>query len=207
MTEDFLAICMGNAARARVLRAFVFNQGDTFTLALAAKRAGVSARIAEKEIRFLKRAELIKRGKFAIDLKSGGRQVLAGKQKVHTWTFNAQFKYAAALSRFVHEISPVRYKRIVDSLKRIGRLSAVILSGSFVGDTSRPADMVVVSNVSDEAKLERAVRALEPYYGREIRYALFTLPEFRYRLTIQDRLIRDTIDYPHLVVFDRVGLF
>src|SRR3989344_4479321 len=42
--------------------------------------------------------------------------------------------------------------------------------------------------------------------GREIRYAVFSTPEFRYRLTIQDRLIRDTLDYPHLVLLDKTRL-
>ena len=58
----------------------------------------------------------------------------------------------------------------------------------------------------NEGRLERAIRTLEPEFGREIRYAAFSTTEFRYRLTVQDRLIRDTLDYPHLVLLDKTRL-
>jgi hypothetical protein len=100
----------------------------------------------------------------------------------------------------------MHYDEIVEALKRTGKLSAVVLSGSFMGDESRPADMLVAADTLNEEKLESAVRGLEPVFGREIRYAVFSTPEFRYRLTVQDKLLRDTFDFPHLVLLDRSGM-
>ncbi len=97
----------------------------------------------------------------------------------------------------------MRYENVLDALKRGGKLSAVVLSGSFIGDESRPADIVVAADSVNERKLEGAIRTLENVFGRELRYAAFSTPEFRYRLTVQDRLLRDTLDYPHLVLLDR----
>jgi hypothetical protein len=107
---------------------------------------------------------------------------------------------------FIHEVAPIQYDDIVDGLKRSGRLATIILSGTFMGDPSRPADLLVAADVLDDRKLETAVRRLEPAYGREIRYASFSTHEFQYRLTVQDRLIRDTLEYPHIVLFDRMRL-
>ena len=75
-----------------------------------------------------------------------------------------------------------------------------------MGDATRPADLIVALDTLNERRLEAAVRGLEPIFGREIRYAAFSTPEFRYRLTVQDRLIRDTLDFPHLVLLDRTRL-
>jgi hypothetical protein len=75
-----------------------------------------------------------------------------------------------------------------------------------MGDPSRPADLIIAVDSYNERRLDQAVRELEPRFGREIRYAAFSTPEFRYRLTVQDRLIRDTLDYPHLVLLDRTRL-
>jgi hypothetical protein len=100
----------------------------------------------------------------------------------------------------------VRHEKIVSALRRGGRLAAVILSGCFLGDPSRPADLIVAADAFNERRLDKAVRDLEPMFGREIRYAAFSTPEFRYRLTIQDRLIRDTLDYPHLVLLDKTRM-
>lgn len=205
MTEDFLTALIGNAARARVLRVFVFNQ-EPFTLAQIAKRAGVSSAAVQKEIKLLEKLGIIRKGKYSITLKGSAGRTVTGRQKEDTWMFSPQFKHAVAVSKFVHEISPVKHSVIVEKLRRSGRLVTVVLSGMFVGDPSRPVDLVVAADSLNEKRLEQAVRSLEPLYGREIRYAVFTGPEFRYRLTVQDRLIRDTLDYPHLILLDKTKL-
>lgn len=205
MVNDFFTELLGSKARARLIQLFIFSAHEAFTEALAAKRAGVPLEIATKEIRVLEKMGVIKKGKFSIMLKNYKR-VDTKSQKALAWTFNPSFKHARALTAFVHEIAPTRYGEVVDVLKRSGRLAAVILSGSFMGDPTRPADLIVAGEPLHEGKLERAVRALEPRFGREIRYAVFSTPEFRYRLTIQDRLIRDTLDYPHLVLLDKARL-
>lgn len=205
MAEDFLGKLLGNAPRSRLLRVFAFNPSEAFTLSHAAKRAGTGVPVAQREIRALAQLSVLKRAKFSILLASGKR-VVSGKQKEDAWMFNESSKFAGAIVRFVHEVSPVEYRSVVSTLKRSGRVSAVILSGSFVGDPSRPADLIVAADALNERRLEQAIKALEPQLGREIRYAAFSTPEFRYRLTIQDRLMRDTLDFPHLVLLDRLRL-
>lgn len=207
MAEDFLGTFIGNLPRARVLRAFIFNQSELFTLSQAAKRAGVSAKAAEKEVRALEQMGLLKKGKAAIvkTVHARGGKVRSAKQDV-AWMFDQESKYARAVSMFIHEVSPVHYKTIVEALKGSGRLAAVILSGTFMGDPTRPADLIIAADALNEQRLDHAIRGLEPVFGREIRYAAFSTPELRYRLTIQDRLIRDTLDYPHLILLDKTRL-
>ncbi len=206
MTDDFLGKLMGSTSRAKVLRVFFLDQSCVFSAPLAAKRAGMSSRTVLKEIAVLEKWGIVKPAKFAIILANGTERAVGGKQKEVAWTVNPAFKYSLALSKFVHEVSPVQYKSILSGLKGSGRLVTVILSGSFVGDASRPADLVVAADGLNEARLETAVRALERQFGREIRYAAFSGSEFRYRMTVQDRLIRDTLDFPHLVLLDKTRL-
>ena len=205
MADDFLAQLLGNPNRTRVLRLFVFNQPQILRLPQIGKRAGVHKSLVGREVRALEKMDVIKKTKFEIRVGREKRAV-SGKQKESAWTFNTDFKYASALSKFVHEVTPLEYKSIVGALKGSGRLAAVILSGSFMGDPTRPADLIVAADALNESRVEAAIRGLEPEFGREIRYAVFSTPEFRYRLTIEDRLIRDTLDYPHLVLLDKTRL-
>jgi len=205
MADDFFAAFLGNQNRARLLRLFVLNQPQVFTKALASKRAGVGAGVVGREIQALEKLGVLKKAKLSIQIGKEKRMV-TGKQKGDAWAFDASFKHASALSKFLHEVSPVQHKTIVDALKRSGRLAAVILSGSFMGDPTRPVDLIVAADGLNESRLEQIIKGLEPQFGREIRYAVFTGPEFRYRLTVQDRLIRDTLDYPHLVLLDKARL-
>ncbi|HWP61753.1 MAG TPA: hypothetical protein VN495_04050 [Candidatus Paceibacterota bacterium] len=204
---DFLAQFIGDTERAKMLRAFIFDESRALTVADAAKRAGLTQAAAEKEIAALERLGIVKRGSLSIVLKNNpGKQLSAVKQKIASWGLNVGFKHARALSSFVHEVSPVQHDQIMGALKRGGKMATVILSGAFMGDPSRPADLVVAADTYNERRLDDAIRDLEPTVGREIRYAAFSTPEFRYRLTIQDRLLRDTLDYPHLVLLDRPRL-
>lgn len=207
MKGDFLGVFMDNQARARLLRVFIFGQSEAFTVPAAAKRSGLNARTVLRELAYLERLGVLKKAKAAPARKKGEKA--RPKREVKTeavWTIDPDCKHLRALSSFVHEVSPMRHENIVNSLKSSGRLAAVVLSGCFMGDLSRPVDLIVAADNLNEDRLEHAVRALEPQFGREIRYSAFSTPEFRYRLTVQDHLIRDTLDYPHQVLFDRLHL-
>ena len=206
MADDFLARLVGSAARAKMIRVFFLDQSGVLTAQLAGKRAGVPLKTTLKEIQNLEKWGILKQGKFSITLGNGTERSIGGRQKVEAWTVDPSFKHVAALSKFVHEISPVHYGKILAGLKGSGRYIAVVLSGSFMGDPTRPADLLLAADGLNEGRLEQAVRGLERAFGREIRYAAFSAPEFRYRLTVQDRLIRDTLDYPHLVLLDKTRL-
>lgn len=205
MKDDFLAEFMGgNTGRARLLRVFMFDAERSFPLKDAAKRAGISAQAAAKESKILEKWGVIKKGKSAtVVLGNGTARKVSANAKVETWSLDPDFKYARALSSFVREISPMPYESIVAALRPCGKLAIIVLSGSFTGDDSRPVDILIAGEGMSEARLDHAIGSLEGVFGRELRYASFTTPELRYRLTIQDRLVRDTLDFPHLVLLDR----
>lgn len=218
MAADFLSQLVGNSARARILRVLVFNEHRMLTALEAGRRAGLQRREAERELRAMSAWGVARRVTAearpvepkipARGSKERGSQKKSGKKEVggDMWMLNPEFAHLRPLSAFVHEVSPIRHEKIVSALRQGGRLAAVILSGSFLGDPSRPADLIVAADAFNERRLDQAVRKLEPLFGREIRYAAFSTPEFRYRLTIQDRLIRDTLDYPHLVLLDKTRM-
>lgn len=208
-------IFLGNPARAKLVRVFIFNQGaqaQPLTLAQIAKRSGTSTQAAGREIRNLEKIGIVKRVK--TPARQTKKTVKIAKRKASnpaarneiTWVINSEFKHLRALSSFVHEVSPVKYENIINTLKNSGRLATIVVSGCFMGDSTRPVDIIIVADNLNEARLLHAIQSLETSFGREIRYASFSPTEFRYRLTIQDRLIRDTLDYPHKVLLDRAHL-
>lgn len=205
MKDDFLAEFMGdNEARARLLRVFVFDPEHSLPLKDAGKRAGISPQVAAREIKVLETWGVVRKGRStSITLGNGTVRKVTAATKVETWEFNAEFKHVRQLTAFVQEISPMRYENVVAALRPCGKLAVVVLSGTFTGDANRPVDLLIAGDDMNEGRIEHAVKTLEPVFGRELRYAAFTTPELRYRMTIQDRLVRDTLDFPHLVLLDR----
>ena len=199
--EDFLGALLGNPARGRLIRVFVFDELQAFSAAKAAERGSVGLKVAQKELKALEQMGIIKR---KVEKQPKGRK--RGEKPETAWILNQDFKYVRPLSLFIHEVAPISWSTIVRALRPVGRLSVIVASGCFTGDPSRPVDLIVAADNLNEERLDHCLKAYEPVFGREIRYSAFSTPEFRYRLTIQDRLIRDTLDYPHYVLLDRAHL-
>lgn len=199
---DFLTLFLGNAARARLVRIFLFNQQESFSIEVMTRRAGIARAMVGRELRHLTDMHLIKEVAITEKSKDSHKK---GK-KMRAWMLDQQFQYLTPLSQFVHDVSPAQFDLIESTLRKSGKISTIILSGTFINDPTRPVDIVLAVDDIQKITLERSLRTLEQLFGREIRYAAFPVSEFRYRLTIQDRLLRDTLDFPHTVLMDKLRL-
>lgn len=186
-----LAKLFGSPARLKLLRLFVFNQDVGFSLVDVASRAKLSLDATRRELMHLVTSGLIRK---------------KGARAAARYQINPRFEHLTAFSTFIRETTDVRPQDIVAMLRRAGMLRLTVLSGFFVSVIETPIDLLVVGDNLDERALAGAIRSLEAELGREIRYATFETPDFRYRLGVYDRLVRDVFDYPHRVLLDKIGL-
>lgn len=186
---DSLSRLFGNPARLKLLRLFLFNDDTAFSSSDAAFRSKTPKTSARKEISILLASDVIRRK--------------TGKQG-SGYTANKKFEHFAALQRFLRETTDVRDADILGALRRAGTLRVVVLSGMFTGAIEPRVDMLVVGDRLEERPLATAIHNLEAELGRELRYAAFTTEEFKYRVGVYDRLIRDVFDYPHRTIMDKI---
>ncbi len=188
---DPLARIFGSPAKLKLLRFFVFNPEQSLTTTELAERTKISRATLRKEITNLVNAGVIKRRQ----QKGGG-----------VYKANGNFEHALALSGFIRQTTAMSPAQMLSHLKKAGSLKFVALSGLFTGVIEVQADLLVVGDAIDDRALARAVAILEAELGREIRYAAFATTDFRYRLGVYDRLIRDVLDYPNRIILDRIGV-
>ncbi len=186
-----LAKLFGSPARLKTIRLFIFNKDAAFSAAEVAQRTKISKDVARKELTDLASIKLLRK---------------KGSQSPARYQANTNFEHFSALETFVRETTNVRPQDIINTLRRAGSLRLVALSGLFTGSIEPPVDLLVVGDSLDERALNNAVHALEAELGREIRFAFFSTPDFRYRLGVYDRLLRDVFDYPHRLLIDKIGL-
>jgi len=191
MRSDPLVKLFESAARVKLLRLFLFNPRSVYTMPDAASRARVPERTAKREINVFASAGLIKRAR----LRSPGAR----------WGLNPNFEYIGALQSLLLN-APARGEDIAERLRGSGGLKLVILSGIFVGEWEGRLDLLVVGDRMKDRKLKAAVRRLEAELGKEVRYSVLTTEQFFYRMGLNDHLVRDVLDYPHRVVFDRLNI-
>jgi len=186
-----LAKLFGSMTRVKLLRLFLFNESEMFSAKDVVTRAKVSKDGARRELSSLVTMGLLKKkaGK-------GGPYFLA----------NPKFPHYEALRTFLRTTSGVDDESITSNLKKVGSLRLVVLSGLFTGVPESKVDLMVVGDRLDDRALSGVVAGLEAELGRELRYAAFSTEDFRYRVGVYDRLVRDVLEYPHRLVLDRIGM-
>jgi hypothetical protein len=91
-------------------------------------------------------------------------------------------------------------------MTKIGRLKFVIFSGLFKEQNEATLDILIVAEGAKKNITDTVMSSIEAEIGKEIRYAVLDSEDFKYRLGVGDKLIRDVLDYPHEVVLDRLSV-
>lgn len=92
-----------------------------------------------------------------------------------------------------------------NDLKALGNIEAACLLGQFTRDELSGIDMLIVGNVNTNA-LQKYVSELEEQEGKELRYTVFSLEDFMYRLTIKDRFLSNVLLSKKQILVDKAGL-
>lgn len=187
---DSLAKLFGNPVRVKLLRLFFFNDDTVFTAADVAFRTKSAKDATRKELNLLISTDIIRKK--------------TGKQGSGFAT-NKKHPHYTALKEFLRDTTDISDADILARLRKTGTLRVVALSGLFTSAIEPRVDILVVGDKLDERQLANVIHALEAELGRELRYAYFSTEEFKYRVGVYDRLVRDVFDYPHRTILDRVS--
>ena len=92
-----------------------------------------------------------------------------------------------------------------DQFKGLGKVELVLLTGQFTRDERSGVDMLLVGNVNNNA-LQKYVTELEAKEGKEIRYTVISLSDFKYRQQIKDRFVSNVLQSKKQVLIDKQNL-
>lgn len=84
--------------------------------------------------------------------------------------------------------TPSASSTVTPDIKSLGQVELALLTGQFTRDETSGVDLLLVGNISP-AKAQKFVSELEAKEGKEIRYTVFSLEDFKYREQIKDRFI------------------
>lgn len=109
---------------------------------------------------------------------------------------NQDYEYHAPLSQIFGGIELKKDKATKspkvggaeDSLKQLGNIELALYTGQFTRDERTGIDFLLVGDIN-HTQLEKYITNLEKKEGKEIRYTVMTLADFKYREQIKDRFI------------------
>ena len=173
-----------------MLRLVLFNKDERFTVAQAAYRARVPKASARKELELFASIHLLKKQK-------QGREV--------AYRLNPSFEHYDALKIFFRRTTDVKHKDVAKAVRGCGAIKLLVLSGTLTDTVESSVDILIVGDKIQQGKVDRVIRSLEAELGQELSYAVFTSQDFSYRLGVYDRLLRDVLEYPKVVLIDTIG--
>ena len=198
------------------LKFFLMNPGGEFTLEHAAKSAGVNRRKLYGELNKLMRVGLVgtRIARFEIEKparrsRRNRKKFLKPKIKVlrkRVFFVNKDFDLYPELRALFSRVAPSGHDAMLSRIKRVGDMKLAILSGVFIKNDAAKADIVLVGDKLKKSRVNSFLRKLQAEVGKELNYAIMTTPEFRYRLDMNDRFVRDVLDFPHDKLINKLGI-
>lgn len=198
------------------MRLFLFNSESTFDIKMVSDKSKIDEKIVIKELSLLSKAKLIKKQNFVknVEIKhSKNKKKSSGKNetkeiqvKSHGYILDQDFPYITALKQLLIKTKTLEGGEIIKRLSRSGKLKLVIISGVFTQDKDSRVDMLVVGNNINKTSLNNSIKSIEAELGKELTYVCFETPDFQYRLSMYDKLVRDVLDYPHQVLLDKISV-
>ncbi len=192
---ETLGKLFGSETKVKVMRLFLFNPDHVFDTSDIASRVREELPKVRREMALIEKMGLVKR-RTSSKKKKGGL----------AYSLDNQFPYLLPLQNFLINIEPLQPKEIVRKLTRLGSIKLLLLAGVFIQDPESRIDLLVVGDGVKVASLQNTIKNLEAEIGKELKYAYFTTEDFKYRISMYDKLTRDILDYPHKKVLNKLGV-
>ncbi|MBU4480132.1 hypothetical protein KKG48_01660 [Patescibacteria group bacterium] len=221
---ETLGKLFGSFARVKIMKLFLSNEEAPFDNDDISKRAKVSLPILRKELNLLNKAGFIKKRIFYKEIKkkiektnppATARHKRAGtkpaeikiiKKKTNGWVLDEKFVYTMPLYNLLVNMTSFNSSSITKKLNKVGKLKLVLVAGAFIHNPDSRVDIMVVGDGLKSGALENAISVLESEMGKELKYVVFKTEDFKYRMNVYDKLVRDILDYPHQKIINRLNL-
>lgn len=204
---ESLGKIFGSTLRVKTMRLFLFNESTAFDVDDVTTRARIKKPDARKELVMLEKIGFLRKKAFTKKIEKASKNKKAKKEfkkvKTNGWILNTRFDLIKPLQKLLLDSELIKESDISKRIKKAGSIKLLVLSGIFTRDEDRKLDMLIVGEKIKKEILEKEIAIIESEIGHELRYAFFTQEEYKYRISMYDKLVRDVMEYGHIVIIDK----
>jgi len=201
---DILGNLFSSDPLVKIMRLFLMNQDETFTLTEISNRTLSKDQSAKREIEILEQVGFVRPKTVVREVP--GKDKAVKKIKTLAWEIDKTFHYLEPLYSLLIEYDTLKQNDVVSRFRPAGKIKLLVVSGVFIKDPEARADLLVVGDNLNRKKIEAAVKFFEAQLGKELQYAMFDTEEFVYRRDMYDKLLCDIFDGNHEVLISSSGL-
>ncbi len=177
--------------KARLIKFFIYNPDDSFETKEIASKLNLTTNSIKKHLK---------------DLVDEGFLKSRTLKTVKLYFLESKCLYLKELRDLVLQFSAASHTKLLKDIKKIGLIKLLILGGVFLNTNKTRVDIFIVGNKIKEAKFKKFLRNLEAEVGKDISYSIMTLSEFKYRMDMYDRFVRDILEFPHEKLINKLKI-
>lgn len=193
---EILGKLLGGIPRVKIMRLFLLNPEIGFEASDITDRCRISSTHSRRAVVQLAAMELVHKRAFVKEV-INARTGKHTKKRVQGWFLNPAFPYINELRQLLVEGEFFKHSDIAKRFKPAGRIQLLVVSGIFIQDSESRLDLLIVGDNLKKNVIQRTVTILESELGKELSYAVFETADFKYRISMYDKLLRDVFDFPH----------
>lgn len=193
---EILSKLLGGVPRVKMMRLFLLNQEAGFEVADIVERCRITSSNARRGITQLAGMDFIHKRSFVKEI-IRARTGKVVKKRVQGWFLNASFPYINELRQLLVEGEFFKQADLAKRFRSAGRIQLLVVSGIFIQNSESRLDLLIVGDNLKKNVITKTVSVLESELGKELSYATFDSADFKYRISMYDKLLRDVFDYPH----------
>lgn len=219
----------GSENKVKLLRYFLANQTSQITFTSLIKKVKISKNELKKELKnlvnfnFINEIAIIEEVQVPVKLKKVSKKkkgknkntdkknelelpkTILKQVKEDGFEFNKEYDFAASLANLLLDFRFVDRQEMLNDFKKFGKISLFCLGGVFFRDEEGTLDLLIVGDALDKDKIDNYMKKLDADFGTELRYAVFESEEFKYRVNMFDRLLKDFWKRPHEKVLEKIS--
>lgn len=178
--------------KVQVMKLFFRNPDMNFLLKEASKIMRLNLAMARKEIKRLEKIGILTAKKIS--------------PRRELFSINSNFDFFNELRELILKASPVSKDKMLKTIKSLGRVKLVLLTGIFVGNDTSRADLLIVGDSINQRRLNTFLKNLEAEAGTDIDCVAMNNEEFNYRYGMYDRFVRDLLNEKGEFLINRLNL-
>lgn len=190
----------GSSARVRLMRYFLSHKDDVIAVETLPSITKVGSAAINKELTLLKKLNFLQ--EMVLEEFYEGKKKPKVKKAVR---LNKEFSYNDTLATVLLDFRFIDKKEIVENFKVHGKIKLLVLGGIFKRDEKSKLDLLIVGDSVDKVGIEKAVKNIEAEMGTELTFSVFETDEFRYRMDMYDRFLKDFLKSDVDVLVEKIS--
>ncbi len=194
----------GSKTRVKLLQLFYGNPNRAFYVREITRKINEQINSVRREL-----SNLLSIGIITSETNNNKLYYEVNQQFAHYQALSAMFGGKAATVPVSSSLKPKQQSgeesEIVKDIKALGRIDLAILLGQFTRDDFSSIDLLVVGDIN-QTKVNHFISDLEDKENKEIRYAIMSPSEYKYRLQINDRFINSVLSAKKQVLINEQDL-